>query len=59
MCPIKVREMMMANPIFISPETTLHDAACKMKEANCGVFPIGTPEKIEGIIQIMILSFVQ
>ena len=48
---IKVIDIMNHSPLIISPEKTVKDAAKLMKEANCGVLPVGThPEKIVGII---------
>lgn len=47
---IKVRDLMLDQPIFIPPDTTLREAAFRMRDADCGVLPVGTPEKLEGII---------
>lgn len=47
---IKVVDIMHHGPFIISPEKTVKDAAILMKEENCGVLPIGTRSKIEGII---------
>ena len=47
---IRVKDMMVRKPIFVSPKTSLKEAAAKMKKENCGVLPVGTPEKLEGII---------
>lgn len=46
----KVKDIMIRNPGFIKPETGLSDAARIMKKENCGVLPVGTKEKLEGII---------
>jgi CBS domain-containing protein len=38
------------NPIFIQPHETLREAARKMKEADCGILPVGSKGALEGII---------
>lgn len=45
-----VKDVIKPNPVFISADITLKDAAQKMKSADCGVLPVGSPEKIEGVI---------
>lgn len=46
----KVKEIMKTDVELISPEATLADAARKMKELECGVLPVGSENKIEGVI---------
>lgn len=46
----KVKELMTADPVIISADTTLMEAAQKMKMIECGVLPVGSWEKLEGII---------
>ena len=47
---MKISELMTKNPNIISGNTTILEAARKMKQFNCGVFPIGTEYDITGII---------
>lgn len=46
----KVRDLMKENPVTVAPNSTLFEAAQKMKSAECGALPVGTPEKLQGII---------
>ena len=46
----KVKELMTAHPTLIDPEATLQEAAKQMKQINCGVLPVGTADKLEGVI---------
>lgn len=46
----KVKDIMTANPVIIAPGTTLLEAAKKMKEIECGILPVGTNDKIVGMI---------
>jgi CBS domain-containing protein len=46
----QVKEVMKEEPVMISPDATLEEAARKMKENECGVLPVGTEDKIQGII---------
>lgn len=48
--PTKVKELMTKDPIIVSTETTLQEAARKMKSLECGVLPVGSWEQPEGII---------
>lgn len=45
-----VKEIMVRNPVLISPDTTLQEAAAKMRDTDCGVLPVGTKNNIEGVI---------
>ena len=46
----KVKELMTKNPIIISPDATLRYAAETMKDIDCGFLPIGSKDKLKGII---------
>ncbi len=46
----KVKELMTAHPVLIKPDATLYEAARKMKNVDCGILPVGTKEKLEGVI---------
>jgi CBS domain-containing protein len=46
----KTKELMTPNPEIISPEATLAEAAQQMNETECGVLPVGIPNRLEGII---------
>lgn len=46
----RVEELMSDEIVFIDPDATLEEAARKMEYIKCGVLPVGTPEKMEGII---------
>lgn len=46
----KVEDLMAEHPAMISPESTLQEAAKKMQEVDCGILPVGTQDKLEGII---------
>lgn len=46
----RVKEYMTCNPVIISPEYTLEEAAVKMEKVDCGIFPVGTEEHIQGMI---------
>ena len=46
----KVKDIMETNIIMVSPDDTLTEASRKMQEANCGCLPVGTGDKIEGVI---------
>lgn len=46
----KVKELMRENPVIISADATLKEAAQKMKDEDCGVLPVGSWERLEGII---------
>lgn len=46
----KVKDLMTSDPILITSESSLKEAAAKMKDVDCGVLPVGTKDKVEGII---------
>jgi CBS domain-containing protein len=45
-----VKELMTPHPTLISPNATLEEAAQKMKNVDCGALPVGTENKLKGII---------
>lgn len=46
----QVKDLMTENPVLVSPTTTLKETAQKMKSVDCGVLPVGSWEKLEGMI---------
>lgn len=46
----QVKELMKENPVIISSDTTLQEAAREMKSVDCGVLPVGSWENPEGMI---------
>jgi CBS domain-containing protein len=46
----RVKDVMTANPFVISPDSTLCEAAQKMKEIDCGILPVGTIDNVIGMI---------
>ncbi|MDX2027211.1 MAG: CBS domain-containing protein [Alphaproteobacteria bacterium] len=50
MFPTRVKDLMREDPVIIPSNLTLEEAAQKMEAINCGVLPVGTDDKIEGII---------
>jgi CBS domain-containing protein len=38
----KVKELMKENPVVINPDSTLKEAAEKMRDIECGVLPVGS-----------------
>jgi CBS domain-containing protein len=49
-CVTQVKEMMTPHPEMISPAATLQQAAKRMKSVKCGALPVGTENKLKGII---------
>lgn len=47
---MEVRKVMCEHPCIIDPESTVHEAAEKMREFDCGVLPVGSEEKAVGMI---------
>jgi len=46
-----VKDLMWKDPVIVSPEATLKEAAETMREVGCGVLPVGQDiGKIEGVI---------
>ena len=46
----KVKELMSEYPILVDADTTLQDAAQTMKDIDCGILPVGSKSKLDGII---------
>lgn len=46
----KVKELMTPRPAIVDPSATLYEAAEIMKNINCGILPVGTEDKVEGMI---------
>lgn len=46
----KVKDVMTANPEVIRPESTLCEAAQKMKDIDCGILPVGTEDNVIGML---------
>ncbi len=46
----KVKDLMTPNPVTIDPGDTLQQAARKMEIADCGILPVGTGNKLKGMI---------
>lgn len=47
---MKISDVMTKNPILISKETTVLEAAKRMKESNCGILPIANEEEVCGVV---------
>jgi CBS domain-containing protein len=47
---MKVNDVMTRNPVFISPDGTLKEAAQKMQEADCGSLLVGENDRLTGMI---------
>lgn len=46
----KVKDIMTSSPILVSPNETLEQAAFRMKDFDCGMLPVGTAGKLQGVI---------
>lgn len=46
----KVKEVMTMDLCLISPESTVSQAAQKMKEMNCGILPVETKDNVLGML---------
>ena len=46
----QVKDLMTENPVLINPDMTLKEAAAKMRDIDCGILPVGTEDKLKGII---------
>lgn len=46
----QVKELMTPNPVMISPDATLQEAAQKMEQCDCGILPVGSDRDIQGMI---------
>jgi CBS domain-containing protein len=47
---MQLREVMTSNPVVLDPETTLREAAQKMRELDSGVMPIGENDRLVGML---------
>lgn len=47
---IRIKDVMTRNPRMIKPSQTVKEAARMMKEEDVGVLPVGSPEKVLGVI---------
>src|SRR5690349_14574398 len=47
---MNVQEIMSPRVSVIAPEATLQQAAKMMLEAGCGMLPVGTPDKLVGVL---------
>lgn len=45
-----VKDLMIRHTIFINSVTTLQEAAHVMKDADIAVLPVGSPDRLEGVI---------
>ena len=45
-----VKDVMTQNPTYITPSTTLKEAAQKMQELDCGFLAIGVNDKLTGVV---------
>lgn len=45
-----VKELMSPQPVFCTPETSLHDVARLMKENDCGAIPVCEGQHVVGIV---------
>lgn len=46
----KAKDLMSEDIVFISPNATLREAGEKMRDVDCGILPVGTEDRIAGII---------
>lgn len=46
----RVKDIMTSHPTLINPNATLQEAAQKMQKVDCGALPVGTEDKLEGVI---------
>lgn len=46
----KIKDIMTKDPVVISPDCTIKEAAMKMKEIDTGVLPVGAEDKLHGMI---------
>lgn len=47
---MKLREVMTKDPVYIKPDTTLQEAASKMRELDVGLLPVGDGVKLRGML---------
>lgn len=47
---MQIREIMSTKPEIITPQTTLQEAAEKMRELDCGFLPVGANDRLQGMV---------
>jgi CBS domain-containing protein/rhodanese-related sulfurtransferase len=47
---MRVSEIMTTNPVKISMNATIREAAQKMEELDCGFLPVGSGDNLEGVV---------
>jgi CBS domain-containing protein len=47
---MQLSEIMTSNPVVLGPDTTLREAAQKMRELDSGVMPIGEKDRLVGML---------
>lgn len=47
---MKIKDVMTKNPVFISPDSTIREAAQKMQEQDCGSLLVGENDRLTGMI---------
>jgi CBS domain-containing protein len=47
---MKLRDIMTPNPMCVSPEDSLRDAACKMRDLDVGPLPVCEDDRLAGMI---------
>ena len=50
MMKTKVKDVMTAHPVMIPPDTTLKDAAARMRDTDCGILPVGREDNLKGVV---------
>jgi acetoin utilization protein AcuB len=48
--PLRVEDLMTPDPVCVTPDTTIADAAAKMKEIGCRHLPVCEGERIRGVL---------
>ena len=47
---MNITDIMTHDPEWIHPETTIEDAACKMRRLDTGFLPVGDGDRLQGIL---------
>ena len=47
---VKIKDIMCTSPTWLPESATIQEAATKMLELDCGFIPVGTGEKLSGIV---------
>ncbi|MBU6474464.1 MAG: CBS domain-containing protein [Alphaproteobacteria bacterium] len=50
MAKYTIKDVMVPNPEIIAPDANLREAAMRMEEIDCGIMPVGTTDKLVGMI---------